>query len=575
VQFEYALLNYYKESETRYRTQLVEVDRQPSNWTADAKKEYTTLPEGSYTFKVWGKDYTGNISGPLIIKFNIRAAPWRTWWAYLCYLMTIIIAGYYAYSWRIQMVKRRQTERINFLSQLLESTRVINSQLDLDTVLQNIAEQSAKLIDAEPGGIGLIEGNKVVFRSMWVKDRWKDTKVAYQLNEGIAGRVAATATAMIVNSPNPTQFLEDQSMSKRYSEGSFLDLPITNRTGQVVGVLDVRGKPGRALFNENDQRLLESLANQAAIAIENAALYGELEEKNLMIIESMRELERVYKKEQEITHALQELNQMKTTFMVVTSHEMRTPLTILSGYQDILLNEHQQALSSIQAKSLSACQRAVKRLISLVDTIQEMLNIEGGRVAINASEFDVSQVINAVRDDLADAFEERKQTIIVTADDKIPPITADLKKFQSIIFHLLQNAIKFTPDNGDIRIQIKREGDDFHIVVQDSGTGIDAAEIERIFDKFYTGMDSSHHRSGKYQFNTRGTGLGLAIAKSYTEAHGGRIWAESGGKGGHGTSFHLLIPIACHLKSATDDGRRTTDERMEEERRTTDVGDRT
>src|SRR5262249_21250248 len=126
----------------------------------------------------------------------------------------------------------------------------------------------------------------------------------------------------------------------------------------------------------------------------------------------------------------------------------------------------------------------------------------------------------------------------------------DLKKFQLIIFHLIQNAIKFTPDNGEIRVQINNDGGEIHIIVQDSGMGIDASEIERIFDKFYTGLDSSHHRSGKYQFNTGGTGLGLAIAKSYTEAHGGRIWAESVGKGGHGTSFHIILPVNCNLKES-------------------------
>ncbi|MBL8195601.1 MAG: ATP-binding protein, partial [Blastocatellia bacterium] len=103
------------------------------------------------------------------------------------------------------------------------------------------------------------------------------------------------------------------------------------------------------------------------------------------------------------------------------------------------------------------------------------------------------------------------------------------------------NAIKFTLDKGEISLELIREKEFIHITVKDDGIGIVEKELERIFDKFYTGGDPMQHSSGKYEFGARGTGLGLAIAKNYAEIHGGRLWAESDGPG-KGSSFHLLVP---------------------------------
>jgi signal transduction histidine kinase len=111
------------------------------------------------------------------------------------------------------------------------------------------------------------------------------------------------------------------------------------------------------------------------------------------------------------------------------------------------------------------------------------------------------------------------------------------------LMNLVENAIKFTPDGGRIRLRVGEEDASVHIAVEDSGIGIEKEELERIFDKFYTSRDPLHHTSGTYQFRARGSGLGLSIAKGYVEAHGGRIWAESEGAG-KGSAFHVVLPRA-------------------------------
>src|SRR5262249_42923669 len=123
----------------------------------------------------------------------------------------------------------------------------------------------------------------------------------------------------------------------KYGVVGMLNVPIQDRSGVVVGVLDVRRRPGGPPFGDAERLVSESLARQAAIAIENAALYGALEEKKAKIAESLRAIEDLYAHEQQMTRRLQELNLMKTNFMIVTSHEMRTPLTLLRGYLEALL----------------------------------------------------------------------------------------------------------------------------------------------------------------------------------------------------------------------------------------------
>ncbi|HNB71316.1 MAG TPA: ATP-binding protein [Acidobacteriota bacterium] len=549
LMFEYALLNYFRESDTSYRTQLSGFETQPSDWTSDYKKEYTNLSEGQYEFRLWARDYAGNISGPVKVAFAVRPAPWRTWWAYLMYLAILSTAGYQVYAERIRRIKRRQEERIRYLRHLLDSTRIINSQLDLTTVLQNIAEESAQLIEGEPGGIGLVIGNHLVFKRLWCRDHWDETPVVFRLGEGVAGQVASTGKPMIVNDPPASSAIVFPEMLEKYYVHGFMNIPIFTRTGSVVGVLDVRRPALRGPFSETDQKLLESLANQAAVAIENAALYGELEkkkteleEKNLIIVESMQELEKLYKSEQEISHTLQELNQMKTNFLIVTSHEMRTPLTVLKGYIEAISEEYLGPLSKGQHQSMATCRRMIDRLVTSFNDILEMLKINEGQMTLNHTALNLRGTVSEVLAELATFVDRRHQTIEVESPEDIA-IVADPEKIQLVLVNVIQNAIKFTPDEGLIRITIAAEASMAHLTVEDTGIGIEPTDLERIFEKFYTTSDPSTHTSGRYEFSARGTGLGLAIAKSYVEAHGGKIWAESKGKG-QGSSFHIKFPLA-------------------------------
>jgi signal transduction histidine kinase len=543
VVMEFLGLSFTDEEAVRYSYLLDGFEQEWSPPVAARTVRYTNLPAGHYAFKVKSCSAAGLWSEPAVMLLDINPPYWQTWWFRFAMLAAALALAYMLYAWRIRIVERRQEQQLANLRQLLESIRAINSQLDLATVLQNIAAESARLIDGEPGGIGLVSGNEVVFERLWYRDHWQNVHLAFALGEGIAGRVAANSRSMIVNNPAHEEAVVFPDLIRQFYVHGLMDVPIIDRRGKVVGVLDVRRRAGGARFTESDQKLMESLAHQAAVAIENADLYGELARQNEMIVESLRQIEHLYKNEQEVNRALQELNQMKNNFMMVTSHEMRTPLTVLKGYHEALLENYFGSLTPPQQRSLATCQRTVDRLVSTFNDILEMLKIGSGTIELKPIAVDVALAAQEVIDELKTFVERRAQHVKFEADIELPRVLADPDKLRLVLLNLVQNAIKFTPDEGEIRVRVMREQEMLHIVVEDSGIGIESKELEVIFDQFYTSPDASHHTSGQYQFEARGSGLGLAIAKSYVKAHEGKIWAESAGHG-CGSSFHVLFPIA-------------------------------
>lgn len=553
ITVEFVGISLADEDMLRYSFQLKGLD---STWSTPSRERSVrfTLQPGSYTFVVKAVSTAGLESEPKALLIEIAAPFWQRLWFRLTLLLIAAGIGFAIYQSRLRVLMRKQEERlaterriqeqrVASLRQLLESIRVINSQLDLDTVLQNIAEESAMLVEGDPGGIGLLEGDRVVFKAIWQKGVWEKQKAVFRKGEGIAGLVASTGESIIVNDVSADSRVLFPELIQKYYVNGFIDVPIIDRQGRVVGVLDVRRKPGRPPFGDTERQLLESLAHQAAVAIENADLYGSLAEKNLMIAESLKELEKLYKSEQEVTRTLQELNQMKNNFMAITSHEMRTPLAVLKGYHEMLADGFLGELTDRQKQSIEICNRTIDRMNSTFNNILEMIKCDEKAIHLQMSPVDLAAIIESVLAEQQIFVKHRKQELSLVIPRKLPELLADGEKIRQVLVNLVQNAIKFTPDEGRIEIAVVIEREKLHVTVKDSGIGIESAELERIFDKFYTSRDWLHHTSGQYEYQARGSGLGLSIVRSYVEAHHGRVWAESEGAG-KGSCFHVLLPLA-------------------------------
>lgn len=531
--FRYRLPVLRRGGDVTYRTQLLPYDSEPSLWTGRTRRDCSNLAPGRYLFKVWARDTQGRMFGPVAVGFAIQASPWRQPWAYLLYALALAGFGYALYDFRIRQIRRNQEARIAALRRLLDSTRVINSTLDVGEVLRKIASESAALVRGEPGGIGLVENGVLVLRHIWNGEAWEDAEVRFPSGKGVAGIVAATGQPRIVNDVRNCPDALYPELLEAYGTQGMMNLPIRNRDGVTIGVLDIRRPAGREPFTEQDCKLVEGLTHQAAVAIENAAI-------NRRLREAVETAERLYRREQEIVARLQELDVMKNNFLAVTSHEMRTPLTVIKGYLEALSFGMFDPPTERQQSALMTCLKTTDRLARIVENIFEVLKIQEGYIELDCAAVNVEELIRDILQEVAVFTARRGQrvTLTVSGDTRIE---GDAHKLNLSLHNVIQNAIKFTPDGGEIFITVTSDAECVTVEVADTGIGIEAQDLPHVFERFYTGRDTSRHSSGRFEFNTRGTGLGLTIAKSYITAHGGLIEAASDGPG-RGSRFTITLP---------------------------------
>jgi signal transduction histidine kinase len=228
-----------------------------------------------------------------------------------------------------------------------------------------------------------------------------------------------------------------------------------------------------------------------------------------------------------------ELERMKSSFLSVVSHELRTPLHSIKGFVDIILMGKTGEINETQTDFLRTVRQQTTHLQNLIDDLLEYSRLESGQVKLRLSEVSMPEVANAVIDKLTPLADQGQIRLLNKLPSRLASVEADRLRMEQVLTNLIDNAIKFTPAGGSITVLGKDLGAELQISVADTGIGIPAAELERIFDRFYQ-VDSGASRS------YRGTGLGLTICKHIVEHHRGRIWAES--EPNKGSTFHFVLP---------------------------------
>jgi signal transduction histidine kinase len=179
-------------------------------------------------------------------------------------------------------------------------------------------------------------------------------------------------------------------------------------------------------------------------------------------------------------------------------------------------------------------------MIESFDEILEMLRLERG-LTLSPRAVDVPQLLRTVVEELDPFVDRRRQRLRLETEGAAPTLQADPARLHTVFLNLVENAIKFTPDGGEIVVTVRPSGPGVSVTVRDTGIGIDPAEVAHVFDAFYTRRDTRHHRSGRWEFEARGSGLGLAIVRGHVEAHGGSVRVESAGLG-RGATFTVQLP---------------------------------
>jgi histidine kinase len=216
------------------------------------------------------------------------------------------------------------------------------------------------------------------------------------------------------------------------------------------------------------------------------------------------------------------------------AHELRTPLATIKGSMEGLID----GVLPAEATTFQQIYREADRLQRLVTDLQELSRVEAGAFELNVQSVPVHDIVQSAVARLSRQFEEKSVNLETDIPADLPPVQADEGRIDQVLLNLVGNALQYTPSSGQVRITAHRQQDEVHIAVSDTGAGIAAEYLPLIFTRFYR-VDKSRARVGG------GSGIGLTIAKHLVEAHGGRIWAESGGPDG-GSVFTFTLPIAAH-----------------------------
>lgn len=293
------------------------------------------------------------------------------------------------------------------------------------------------------------------------------------------------------------------------------------RTGRgAVGVLGVELAAGRSRLDPDQERLLEAVLDQGAVAIERASLDREMAEARV----------------------LAETDKLRTALLSSLSHDLRTPLTSVMGAVTSLRSQAGKLDAAAQDELLGTIEEETDRLNRFLANLLDMTRLESGALHLNRGWTDAAELIGAAVTRAKGRLGARRVAVDVAPD--APMLRVDFMLFQQVLFNLLDNVAKYAPENSTVRIAARREGKDAVIEVIDEGIGIAPAELERVFDKFY--------RLGGGDRQAAGTGLGLSICRGIVEAHGGRIAARSPAADGHGTAIAIRLPIEAAPRAETE-----------------------
>jgi len=319
-------------------------------------------------------------------------------------------------------------------------------------------------------------------------------------------------------------------------------LPIFSKR-EWIGLLALGAKISGNRYTADDLMTLSALANQTAVALENARLVD-----NMVVVNT--ELRQAYRSLDKANRDLERLDQTKSDFISIASHELRTPLTTMIGYTEMLVED--TSLPENALIMLKGISKGTKRLHEIMDSMFDIAQIDSRTLQLHIIPVDTSILVKEVGGSLEKSFKERKQYLTIDIAP-LPMVKADPNLLKKLFHHLLTNAIKFTPNEGKITVKAKTvihntdlPNGGIQITVSDTGVGVDPDAREIIFSKFYQPGDLTKHSTSKTRFKGSGSGLGLALSKGIVEAHGGHIWVESTGYDETtfpGSQFHVMLPL--------------------------------
>jgi signal transduction histidine kinase len=412
----------------------------------------------------------------------------------------------------------KRNQEIAFLQ---EAGRSLGSSLDPQRVLAATLAQVNEILDVEAASLALVDRETGFITFELAIGGGNDAVKGLRLEpgQGIVGKSIADGRAVLVSDVmSDPQWFGGVDKVSGYQTRSLMCVPLRVK-GQVIGAVEVLNKRDGP-FTDDDLRLVSSLGDLAAQAIENARLHDEIRRH-------VHNLQVAYEE-------VRKLDELKSAFIRNVSHELRTPLALIEGYTELLLDEQMGALEPEQLKALSLVADKASHLNRLVNDIISLQTI--GAMGFDMVLLDMCALARRAAESLrpkADKAGIRLALEFLSAPEQLQ-VQGDARRLAQVLIHLLDNAVKFSPNGGQVTLTLERDAEMAVLRVVDEGIGLSRDQLERVFDRFYQVDGSATRYFG-------GTGLGLALVKEVVEAHGGAVWAESEGAPGRGCTFTLCL----------------------------------
>lgn len=403
----------------------------------------------------------------------------------------------------IDMAFERQARLLNRYERIIELSRHLNTVLELPRLLEIIVEAAREVTDSGDSAILLVDrkSGDLFFEAAAGTKKEEIQRFVVPMDSSIAGWVVQHGEPVVIDDAQQDErHFQQSDIEIAFTTHSLLAVPLVVK-GRMIGVLETLNKIDSRSYDQDDIKLLLTMANQAAVAIENARLFQQSDLISEMV------------------------------------HELRTPLTAILAYSDMLLGSPIGEEQRVQF--LETIRDEAERLTNMTNDFLDLARLSSGRAKLVRAEFNLSKVVQTAANVVRPQADEQGIRFAVHAPDDVPMVRGDEQRLHQVILNLMSNSIKYNKPKGSVTVTVGVDGVDegyLRVTVADTGRGISKQNLEHLFEKFFRVADAEGF--------ARGTGLGLSIAKQIVEVHGGQMEVES--ELGVGSTFSFTVPVHHH-----------------------------
>jgi PAS domain S-box-containing protein len=429
--------------------------------------------------------------------------------------------------------RKRAAERVTFMNQ---ASTVLATSLDYETTLRSVANLAIQVI-ADWCAVDIMADGKIERVAVAHVDpekielgravqRYEDPTSPYSAPYVIRTKTPALVPLVTDESIVAGAHGDEEQVRLIRALGlvSYMCVPLVAH-GRTLGALTFATAESQRRYSEQDLAFAQDLAYRAALAVDNALAYNQM----------------------------QTTDRLKDEFLATLSHELRTPLNAILGYARLL--QSGAVTGEKVAKAVEIVERNASALTKMVEDVLDVSRIISGKMRLTVQPVDLPTVVQNAVESVAPTAEVKQLRVQISIDPNAGPIPGDPDRLQQVVWNLLSNAVKFTPKGGRVQVRVERIDSHVDIVVSDTGMGVKPEFLPHLFERFRQADSATTRQVG-------GLGLGLAIVRHLVELHGGSVEASSGGEG-KGSTFRVHLPLMIvHPQSAVDERRKHARDRM-------------